>query len=227
MSSQVLPETGPNEYQSEFLQQNPTLAEPVGRLLDLQSCYLTLNKQFQDEMWKLEQQHYARCKSLFQDRVAIVNGTGLGSLRSNTVVQSHGTFKCPAAGVPHFWLQAMKNNPCIAEWISPHDEPALSYLRDVRVEFLNENTSGFRILFDFDENPFFTNMTLTKDFIYEKETDQDDIYGELGYSKAPGCLISWRPGKDLTDIILSAPGTFHCSCKAIFLTLHLTILISR
>jgi nucleosome assembly protein 1-like 1 len=156
MDSRGLPEPGRNQYQSEFLQKNPAVAGPVRSLLDLQSRYFALNQQFQDDMWRLEQQHYARCQSLFRDRGAIVNSTKKGALYSTAAVNSYRTSPAPANGIPHFWLQAMKNNPRIAKWIHPRDEPALSYLRDIRVEFMDNNVTRFRILFDFDENPFFS-----------------------------------------------------------------------
>ncbi|KAL2760875.1 hypothetical protein ACRALDRAFT_1078581 [Sodiomyces alcalophilus JCM 7366] len=210
MESLQLSERNRSEYQSEFLQKNPPVAGPVSNLLDLQLRYYALNQQFQDAVWQLEQQHYARCQSLFQDRQAVVvSGHNDTALHSDVAGQQQGdggsSSPVPARGIPFFWLRAMKNNPAIASWICESDEPALSYLRDVRTEFVDkEGITGFRIVFDFDKNPYFSNATLTKEFIYERDNPQDDIYGELLYAKAPGCAINWHPGHDLTEITITA-----------------------
>ena len=100
----------------------------------------------------------------------------------------------------------MKNNPTVAGWIHNRDEPALSY-RDVRVGFADgKDVIGFKVVFDFDKNPYFSNAKLTKEFIYERDDPKGDIYGELLYSKAPGCAISWNPGQNLTNISMNASG---------------------
>ena len=207
MALRALPEPGRSEYQSEFLQKNPTLVGPVRALLTLQSRYLALDEQFQDEISLLEQQHYDRCQSLFQEREAIIRGTTKKGVNAPKSPSGHKGPSSLATGVPHFWLRAMQNNPRIARWIQPRDEPVLSYLRDIRIEFgFGKKVPGFKICFDFDENPFFDNRTLTKSFLYEMEPDQDDIYGGRVCNKAPGCHINWRPGKNPTEMFEVAPG---------------------
>jgi nucleosome assembly protein 1-like 1 len=50
--------------------------------------------------------------------------------------------------------------------------------------------------FQFAPNEFFTNEVLTKKYYLKNEVDpnQDDVV----YSKAEGCSIDWKTGKDLT-----------------------------
>ncbi|KAF2002203.1 NAP-domain-containing protein [Amniculicola lignicola CBS 123094] len=207
----TLPEPGRSEYQAEFLQKNPGVGAPVRELLDLQKRHFALDKRFQDEIWQLEQRHYERCQMLFQKRAAITKGSEPGSRSYSQVVAQGAESRVPTSttrGLPHFWLRAMKNSPEITKWITRRDEPALSYLSDVRVEFLKDGVNGFRLLFDFDENPFFTNQMLTKDFTYETESQDDGIYGESMNSKADGCEIHWKPGRDLTEVAEVAPGKF-------------------
>lgn len=68
----------------------------------------------------------------------------------------------------------------------------LSFLTDVRSEQLDgEDEKGFRLVFDFKENPFFTNTALTKTYCM---VDEDDPILE----KAIGTEINWHPGKNIT-----------------------------
>ncbi|KAH8585716.1 hypothetical protein B0O99DRAFT_706928 [Bisporella sp. PMI_857] len=213
MALRALPEPGRSEYQAEFLQMNPTVVGPVRALLALQSRYLVLDQQFQEEMLLLEQQHYDRCQGLFQEREAIIRGIAKKKSVNNTPKSpsSHNEPSKPATAtateIPHFWLRAMLHNPRIARWIQPRDEPVLSYLRDIRIEFgFGKAVPGYKVCFDFDDNPFFDNRTLTKSFLYKTELDRDDIYGERTCDKAPGCHINWRPGRDPTAMLEVAPG---------------------
>lgn len=189
MPTKQLSEPRYDEYQYQFLRKNPNIKEEISSLLNLQSRYHELNQQWNDDMWRLSQRHHARCQTIYQDRQAVINGT------------KRSTAPYPANGIPQFWLRAMKNNPTVARRIQPRDELALSYLRDVRIEFTDSGVTGFRIIFDFDRNPFFTNSTLMKTFTYEHTPLEDDIYGQWPYKRADGCAISWKLGQNLTDIL--------------------------
>jgi nucleosome assembly protein 1-like 1 len=178
-----------SEYQSQFLQRNSIIGGKICGLLNLQSRYEALNEQWNDDVWKLSQRYHARCQKIYQDRQAIINGT------KRCATPSH------AGGIHQFWLRAMKNNPIVGRRIAPRDEPALSYLCDVRVEFMDRGVTGFRVLFDFDENPFFSNSTLVKEFIYERTHLDGDIYGQWPYKRADGCAINWKPGQNLAEIL--------------------------
>ena len=59
-----------------------------------------------------------------------------------------------------FWMQAMKNHPNMALYLTEKDLGALAYLVDVRVEYIEK---GYNLEFDFaPNNPFFKNSTLAK-----------------------------------------------------------------
>ncbi len=62
-------------------------------------------------------------------------------------------------GIPNFWLQALGNHPAIADIICDQDIEALSYLEDIRCNY-SEDYKTFTLLFEFKENPFFTNKVL-------------------------------------------------------------------
>lgn len=104
-------------------------------------------------------------------------------------------------GIPEFWLTALRNHIGISELITERDEEALKFLTDITLSYLEEKTGedgagpGFILTFHFSANPFFTNDSLTKTYIYQKEIGYS---GDFVYDKAVGCPIAWKEDKDLT-----------------------------
>jgi len=96
-------------------------------------------------------------------------------------------------GVPEFWLSAMKNNEILAETITDRDEAALKHLTDIRLTYLD--TPGFKLIFEFAENEFFSNKEITKTYYYQ---DENGYGGDFIYDHAEGDKINWKEGKDLT-----------------------------
>lgn len=58
----------------------------------------------------------------------------------------------------------------------------------VEVSEFEDIKSGYKIVFHFDSNPFFSNAALTKEF----------HLNETGEPSTKGTTIDWQPGKDLT-----------------------------
>ena len=54
---------------------------------------------------------------------------------------------------------------------------------------------GFRLIFEFAENEFFTNKLITKTYFYQEENGYG---GDFIYDHAEGDKIDWKSGKDLT-----------------------------
>jgi nucleosome assembly protein 1-like 1 len=99
----------------------------------------------------------------------------------------------PMTGIPEFWLTAMKTNPSLAELITTDDEGALQHLTDIRMEYLEK--PGFKLIFEFSENEFFTDKLLTKTYYYREESG---FGGDFIYDHAEGCTVNWKPSKNLT-----------------------------
>lgn len=113
-------------------------------------------------------------------------------------------------GIPEFWLTVMHNNGLVSSTIQERDEEALSYLKDVRCAELEGEPRGFVLTFQFAENPFFSNTTLTKTYLME----EDELFGELVLDTSKGYVhfsfiinhfdihisteIEWKAGKNLT-----------------------------
>jgi nucleosome assembly protein 1-like 1 len=97
------------------------------------------------------------------------------------------------SGIPEFWLTAMKTNPTLQDLIMDKDEDALRHLTDIRMEYLEK--PGFKLIFEFSENDYFTDKLLTKTYYYQEE---NGFGGDFIYDHADGCTTNWKPNKNLT-----------------------------
>ena len=87
----------------------------------------------------------------------------------------------------------MKNQISLAEMITDRDEGALKSLIDIRMEYLDK--PGFRLIFEFADNEYFTNKIITKTYYYQNESGYG---GDFIYDHADGDKIDWKAGQDLT-----------------------------
>uniref|UniRef100_A0A287DEV3 Protein SET n=1 Tax=Ictidomys tridecemlineatus TaxID=43179 RepID=A0A287DEV3_ICTTR len=81
--------------------------------------------------------------------------------------------------IPNFWVSAL---------LGEEDEEALHYLTRAEVTEFEDIKSGYRIDFYFDENPYFENKVLSKEF----------HLNESGDPSSKSTEIKWKSGKDLT-----------------------------
>ncbi|KAI1542257.1 hypothetical protein PtrCC142_003255 [Pyrenophora tritici-repentis] len=141
----------------------------VAGLKGVQKEHSKLEAEFQEEVLQLEKKYFAKFTPLYQTRAKIVNGAEEPS-------EDH-----------------VKNQISLAEMITDRDEAALKHLTDVRMEYLDR--PGFRLIFEFEENEFFTNKTITKTYFYQEENGYG---GDFIYDHAEGDKVDWKAGKDLT-----------------------------
>ncbi|KAI1850454.1 hypothetical protein JX265_013416 [Neoarthrinium moseri] len=183
----------------------------VAGLKGIQKEHSKLEAEFQEEVLQLEKKYFAKFTPLYQKRAEIVNG---GTEPTDEEVEAgeeddeedeeaaegekepeekpaESTEKVD--GIPEFWLSAMKNQISLAEMITDRDEAALKHLTDIRMEYLDK--PGFRLIFEFAENEFFTNKTITKTYFYQNESGYG---GDFIYDHAEGDKIEWKEGNDLT-----------------------------
>ncbi|GAA97029.1 uncharacterized protein L969DRAFT_611429 [Mixia osmundae IAM 14324] len=102
------------------------------------------------------------------------------------------------AGVPEFWLTALKNHLGINSLITDRDSEALKFLIDLRVDYeLSKPQPGFKLVFEFGPGAeaYFSNKTLEKTYFYQ---DTVSYEGDFVYDHAAGCDIKWKDGKNLT-----------------------------
>ncbi|KAG6016183.1 hypothetical protein E4U54_002112 [Claviceps lovelessii] len=188
----------------------PSVRRRVAGLRAVQQEHSKIEDEFQKEVLELEKKYFAKFTPLYEKRAAIVNGKAeptedevkageneegqLGAEGSaDATAQQETEVPEDVTGIPEFWLSAMKNQTTLAEMITDRDEAALKHLTDVRMEYLDK--PGFRLLFDFSENDYFSNKIITKTYFYQNESGYG---GDFIYDHAEGDKIEWYPGKDLT-----------------------------
>ena len=183
----------------------------VAGLKGVQKEHAKLESEFQEEVLQLEKKYFAKYTPLYEKRAKIVNGLAepteeeikVGETAEDEDEESVDTGKAGSTsddkaqenviGIPEFWLSAMKNQISLAELITDRDETALKSLTDIRMEYLDR--PGFRLIFEFGENEFFTNKIITKTYFYQEESGYG---GDFIYDHAEGDTITWKSGQDLT-----------------------------
>lgn len=99
-----------------------------------------LNEKASEEILKVEQKYNKLRKPNFEKRSKIIQR------------------------IPNFWVTAFVNHPQISAILEEEEEECLHYLSKLDVEEFDDIKSGYRIKFYFDENPYFENEVLTKEF---------------------------------------------------------------
>lgn len=188
-----------------------SLPAPVRRrvagLKGVQKEHSKLEAEFQEEVLALEKKFFAKYAPLYEKRAKIINGSTEPTEQEVEAGKEDeeeddeddeadeaedDKSAADVKGIPEFWLSAMKNSS-LAETITDRDEGALKFLTDIRMEYLDR--PGFRLIFEFAENEFFTNKTISKTYYYQEENGYG---GDFIYDHAEGDKIDWQSGKDLT-----------------------------
>jgi len=118
-------------------------AETQKALEDIDQCQNdidALNEKASEEILKVEQKYNKLRKPHYEQR--------------NELIKK----------IPNFWVTAFVNHPQISAILDEDEEECLHYLSKVEVEEFDDIKSGYRIKFHFDENPFFSNTELVKEF---------------------------------------------------------------
>jgi nucleosome assembly protein 1-like 1 len=180
----------------------------VDGLKGIQKDHAKLEAEFQEEVLQLEKKYFAKFTPLYEKRAKIVNGNAEPTeaeveagkaddeeeeAEADKAEEKEETPADDTKGIPEFWLTAMKAQISIAELITDRDEEALRSLTDVRMEYLDR--PGFRLIFEFSPNDFFSNKTISKSYFYREENGYG---GDFIYDHAEGDKIDWKAGKDLT-----------------------------
>ncbi|XP_015077914.1 nucleosome assembly protein 1;4-like [Solanum pennellii] len=138
---------------------------------------------FLKEKTVLEAKYEKLHESLHMKRYEIVNGI--------VEVEGDNMGTGDEKGIPNFWLTAMKAFEIYEDEmnISPGDEEALKYLKDIKCCSV-DHPKGFKLEFFFDTNPFFKNSVLTKTC---HKRIKKDMANNITWTD-----IEWYPGKCLT-----------------------------
>ncbi|KAJ2788270.1 histone chaperone [Coemansia interrupta] len=187
----------------------------VDSLRYLQKQHIDIDKQMHMEIYELEKKYSKLYAPLYERRSTIIAGAaepteeekaeGAKIAEAEAEEKDHHVSgikeenddedeeEQAAEGIPLFWLTALRNHPQLGELITERDEEAIKFLRDIRLEY-QESDLGFKLVFVFDENQFFSNTELTKTYFYE----QSEVAGILEFKSAQGTEINWKPENDLS-----------------------------
>ncbi|KAJ6483556.1 nucleosome assembly protein [Mycena vitilis] len=200
----------------------PAVKRNVEGLKGVQVQQIELQNQYKRECLELERKYLELQKPLYARRHAIIAGATPASAdeiaagEAQSLKDDEDYTPLPAKdtageegadvkGIPEFWLTALRNHPGLAELITERDAEALAFLKDVTLSYLPlkgeegefAGKPGFALTFHWDaeKNPFFTNPTLSKTYVYQEEVGYS---GDFVYDHAVGSDIAWQEEKDLT-----------------------------
>lgn len=100
----------------------------------------SLNEKASEEILKVEQKYNKLRKPYFEKRSDLIQK------------------------IPNFWVTAFVNHPTLTTILEEEEEECLNYLNKLEVEEFEDIKSGYRIIFRFDNNPYFANELLVKEF---------------------------------------------------------------
>uniref|UniRef100_A0A2K5I2V0 SET nuclear proto-oncogene n=1 Tax=Colobus angolensis palliatus TaxID=336983 RepID=A0A2K5I2V0_COLAP len=138
--------------------------EVIEHIDEVQNEIDRLNEQASEEILKVEQKYNKLRQPFFQKRSELI------------------------AKIPNFWVTTFVNHPQVTVLLGEEDEEALYYSTRVEVTEFEDIKSGYRIDIYFDENPYFENKVLSKEF----------HLNESGDPSSKSTEIEWKSGKDLT-----------------------------
>ncbi|CAB1321753.1 unnamed protein product [Coregonus sp. 'balchen'] len=121
--------------------------EAIEHIDEVQNEIDRLNEQASEEILKVEQKYNKLRQPFFQKRSELI------------------------AKIPNFWVTTFVNHPQVSALLGEEDEEALHYLTRVEVTEFEDIKSGYRIDFYFDENPYFENKVLSKEFHLNESGD--------------------------------------------------------
>lgn len=208
------------QYNEKLKKLPHTVLRRVRALKKNQLELISVEAQFNQRVQELNKEFESLFNPLLEKRKAIVAGEHepadsecnepiLSDPDANKHVEQNAPADAnPSKGVPEFWLEAMSNTVTIGPLLSGHDDEILKYLVNITYN-THVNPNGFTLFFHFDENPYFTDRILKKEFEIQISPDSDDPYGYDGpvVTKCMGMPINWCPGKDITKLVATDPET--------------------
>lgn len=204
---------------------SPKVKNRIYSLKAIQKQQMDLEPEFQRELLELEKKYAAKYQPIYDHRRDIINGvvepteeeieTGkqiekeLGAYEDEEEDapkleeikeeedEAEGETKEEEKGIPNFWLTAFENLSFLSQTITDRDQEVLAFLKDVRLEYLSQ--PGFRLVFEFNENPFFKNQKLSKTYYYQTELGYS---GDYIYDHAEGDVIEWTSAKQNVTVTI-------------------------
>ncbi|CAG2104860.1 unnamed protein product [Medioppia subpectinata] len=169
--------SGADPLEDESRDYDPETQKTLEEIDATQNEIDSLNEKASEEILKVEQKYNKLRKPFFEKRNELI------------------------AKIPNFWVTAVSidhsfcpfvghfvNHPQISAILDEDEEECLHFLSKLEVEEFEDIKSGYRIKFYFDENPYFENDLLEKEF----------HLGAGGDPASKSTQIKWREGSDLS-----------------------------
>ena len=187
------------------------IQQRIGKLMEYDQERDTMMKQYLQERAQLESKYQSLVKPLYQKRYDVIQGKLDDDIQKEHENEKDededdnnndkkdknddgDTSKPTPKGIPQFWVCAMGRMPVIGELISEADVDVLDLLEDITCDD-DDNGEGFTLTFQFAENQWFSNKTLTKRY----EIPNLLLADEPILKTVEGCDIQWKsPEKCLT-----------------------------
>lgn len=178
----------------EFIEGLPA---PVKRRVEflqgLQDKHEEIEAQFRKERAALEAKYELLYGPLYAERQEVVSGAKVVPKKEGEADDA-----IPDSGIPEFWLTVLMKCDATADLIKEKDVDVLTYLTNITAESTHTEegaTNGFKLRFEFKENPYFANKALEK--AYQLSPEDEGVL-----EKAIGTTIEWKAGKDVTIKIM-------------------------
>merc|ERR1711972_1192753 len=115
--------------------------------------------------------------------------------RKAVLTKENNTVVTGTPALPGFWKTTLRNRPAFGYMIFEWDETVLDFLEDITKEDLKEEDDyvGFKLVFHFSDNPYFSNNTLWKEYHFAKGSSNID---DMDVEHIKASEINWKPGMD-------------------------------
>jgi len=184
-----------DDEDDEGMQLSGAVLKRIVALKSLADEEAKIVEEYKKQRCELEHKFNALRNPLYTKRAGIVDGSvKVSSVPVEGEEVADEADSEPDNGIPGFWLQVLANHHLTGEYITEEDVDALECLTDITCKYSPGMTS-FVLTFTFDENDFFTNKVLTKEYTVDPDL-LDDQSPTLSSVAAPD-PIEWKEGKNL------------------------------
>ncbi|KAI8543370.1 hypothetical protein RHMOL_Rhmol08G0211900 [Rhododendron molle] len=136
------------------------LVVSIEKLQEIQDELEKINEEATDKVFEVEKKYNDERKLVYDKR--------------NDVIKS----------IPDFWLTAFLSHPALCDLLTEEDQKVFKYLSSLEVEDFKDEKSGYAITFNFNPNPYFEDIKLTKSYTFLDE----------GTTKIAATTIKWKEG---------------------------------
>ncbi|KAF7135393.1 hypothetical protein RHSIM_Rhsim08G0156200 [Rhododendron simsii] len=143
------------------------LVVSIEKLQEIQDELEKINEEATDKVFEVEKKYNDKRKLVYDKR--------------NDIIKS----------IPDFWLIAVSDtslpflsHPALCDLLTEEDQKIFKYLSSLEVEDFKDEKSGYAITFNFNPNPYFEDIKLTKSYTFLDE----------GTTKIAATTIKWKEG---------------------------------